>query len=786
MTLETGASWVGDSNLVNFVGLSSNLAPIPEMFEVPPGMPRSIFNDKYSRLKDPTDPTSFQSWGERLTEVVDGNFSLVYDDMEMARETTAYRQTLALAKKGLIPFSGRHLQHGDLNQGKRTGDLFCNCTASMLSYGVFELLMKGCGVGRDYSADICFVDWNNLPDCRFVLSREHPDYEPWIEAAEDARHKYDTESEAVRWFNVEDSAEGWAKVVMIMETAAFHKRNRDTMFVFDLSKVRKAGEPLKGQQNRPASGPKPFIMALHQVMSIKNAGMKPWKQALYIDHYLAACVVVGGVRRSARIAVKSWFDRDVIEFIDIKRGGHLWSANNSILVDVDFWQQAQSPAPSHARRVFDAAVASSYFDNTGEPGFFNADRINTDERNMDSITVETFLSPKFVQMFGGIHARTKEMIGYHLDKAKKKRFRFIPNPCGEIPLAVYGAYCNIGDLCLAYAGSLEETLVAAARLAEALVRVNTMDFMYQAEVQRTNRIGVSLTGIHEFAWRHFGLSFPDLVKYSVEQIQDYSKLAQDEPYSFDGKHMQVTRFWLFIDKLRQQVEEAANKMSERLGLPHPSTYTCIKPSGTISKVMFCTEGAHLAASLYYIRWIMQAANTKTVQDHIARGYPVKDVSKHYNDTVVIGFPTKQPIVEMMPADLVVTAPEASFEDQFRWLQLLEAFWLGPDRRNAQISYTLKYDPKVVTYDRYVEYILKYQPTVRCVSLMPQIDKSAYEYVPEEVIDAETYYSLMGRIKAPVTAELYDNEALTCEGGACPIEPNLVHTQFAVSTGGGSI
>ena len=42
-------------------------------FVVPDGMARSIFENKYSRRKD---DGTMQTWAERVTEVVEGNFSL--------------------------------------------------------------------------------------------------------------------------------------------------------------------------------------------------------------------------------------------------------------------------------------------------------------------------------------------------------------------------------------------------------------------------------------------------------------------------------------------------------------------------------------------------------------------------------------------------------------------------------------------------------------------------------------------------------------------------------------
>lgn len=111
-------------------------------FVVPEGMPRAVFEAKYSRKKP---DGSFQTWAERTTEVVKGNCAL--------HPTGAddYERLLALTKKGVIAWAGRHLQQGDLDQTNKQMEIFTNCSTAMASFIKFWLLMKGSGVGR------CFV-----------------------------------------------------------------------------------------------------------------------------------------------------------------------------------------------------------------------------------------------------------------------------------------------------------------------------------------------------------------------------------------------------------------------------------------------------------------------------------------------------------------------------------------------------------------------------------------------------------------------------------------------------
>jgi adenosylcobalamin-dependent ribonucleoside-triphosphate reductase len=749
-------------------------------FVVPSGMARAVFQNKYSRRK--ADGT-FQTFVERIEDVMLGNFSLHPAwQSQPPQLVEEYNAALALGRAGVLATSGRHLQHGDSNQPSKIMELFTNCSSAMFSFMKFRLLLRGSGVGRDYSSASCRVDWDHMPNVRLVLDASHPDFyvktipdnpdasdayvstpHGFIETLRDARHKYDSESENVRWFTVEDSREGWSKVIEILETAAWQSKHKDKLFIFDFSQVRCKGTPIVGLQGRPASGPIPLMEAIASILSLKGTGMKPWKQALYIDHYLAACVHLGGARRAARMATKSWRDRDVIEFIDIKRGGFLWSSNNSILVDQEFWQQARQPQHTHARRVFEAASNAAYFDDTGEPGFINVDLLVDNRDGLERVTGATCID---TTIYKDLHPRTKDMIENVLAHVKTQKYLFIVNPCGEIELAIYGGYCLVADTNLSVVRDVETAKKAVGLIARFLIRTNLMLCEYSAEVIRTNRIGTSLIGIHEFAWNVFGLTFYDMIAY-------YDVVFGN---ATDAGSIKAAAFWNTIADMRDEAELQANLLSDELGLVHPHTNTTIKPGGTVGKVFNCTEGAHLPALAYYLRWVQYKKDDPDLVDLIRRGYPVKDVSHRYPEQMVVGFPTKQPIVDLM-GDKVVTADDTTPEENFKWLRLLEHFWLGEIGRNNQISYTLKYDKTKVSYQDFMAMILQWQPQIRCCAVMPGSDwkktEEIYSYVPEQPISADDYHTLIQQIDRR-EQEAYDDIALQCAGGICPIEPDINH------------
>lgn len=761
-------------------------ASVNDDFVVPAGMPKEVFIDKYARKKP---DVSFQTWVERVSEVVEGNFTLdprlnpQAFAMEAQKARFEYHRdkelTHDLARRGLWVMSGRHLQHGDADQKSKIGDLFMNCTSALFTWAKFWLLMKGSGCSRSYDSDVHFVNWDYLPNCRFILSSQHPDYQDWIESAEEAAHKYDTESDDVRWFDVEDSAEGWAKVLMIMETAAFHKNNTDTTFIFNFTPVRANGEIIKGQQNRPASGPVPLIKALQKVMAIKGLGWKPWKQALFIDHYCSDCIRLGGVRRSARLSCKSWRDKDIIEYIDIKRGGWLWTSNNSIAVDAEFWEQALDPRPSHARRVYEAAISAAFYDQTGEPGFVNVDQITWSNAGADKITVDTYMGDRVKAMFGEIHEKTMEMVDYTLEKAKKKKYPFLPNPCGEEVMAVWGSYCAVGDACLAYAKTTKDAIDAVRMVTQALMRVNLMEFLYTSEVTRTNRIGVSLIGVFEFMWEHFGISIKDAVFHDQTYAKKYPERFAALGADTRGR---IKEFWSFLSVLENAVDDEATRLANEWGVEKPHTMTCMKPGGTVPKPLNCTEAANPPAMPHYMRWVQFRQDHPGLQAFADRGYPVRDISKSevrvndqgqeytvngYPNTCIVGFPTKMRIADIMGENLV-TANDLHLDDYFAWLRLLETHWLGGPGKNAQISITIKYDPKKIGFQEFMQTMLEQQKTIRCAAVMPQEDTSSYIYVPEQRISKDEYETFMAGIDK-AEREAVEQASMGCVGDRCGLD-----------------
>ncbi|MBT3249589.1 MAG: ribonucleoside-diphosphate reductase [Candidatus Pacebacteria bacterium] len=711
------------------------------------GLGKAVARRTYlRRLTNPkTNRERWEKWSEIAERVALGNSMLITGDKKYQK--SEYKVLRKHISNGSLLMSGRHLQHGDDTQPGRNMEVFTNCSTAASSFVLFYLLMNGSGVGRAYDDDMCVVDWDNMPNVRCVIDDQHADF-VWgeDESVNDARHKYGEANDHVHWFEVPDSREGWAEAVEMVEIMAYEKKYRDDLLIIDFSKVRGKGEPIRGMQNRPSSGPRPLMQAIAKVASIKGAGMSLWKQAMFADHYLAECVLVGGARRSARIATKQWTDPEVFEFIKIKKGGFLWSANNSITIDEKFWRQRTK----HSQKVLDAIIKAQYEDGTGEPGLINQHKLVQNDDGLEDYSDGEYTgSDKYRPM-----DRTKKLLIHVARNANAKPYTQIPNPCGEISLNMLGGYCVIADVVPYFAPSIDAAEEAFRAATRALIRVNTMDALYDREVKRTNRIGVGMTGIHEFAWNQFGFGFKDLV---------------DEEKSQD--------FWQTLARFKRAVDEEASEYSKKLKVNVPHTNTTIKPSGTVSKLFALSEGAHLPSMREYIRWVQYRSDDPQVKKYKEKGYPVKEL-KSYKGSTAIGFPTQPLICRLDMGDKLLTASEATPEEQYKWLMLLEKYWLrGIDEDGQplaidtgnQVSYTLKYNPDKVTFKEYSEMLKKYQSLVRVCSVMPQQELTAYEYQPEEPVTTSQFMKVLDEIEKDETImEDIDYEHLKCESGACPI------------------
>jgi ribonucleoside-triphosphate reductase (formate) len=207
--------------------------------------------------------------------------------------------------------------------------------------------------------------------------------------------------------------------------------------------------------------------------------------------------------------------------------------------------------------------------------------------------------------------------------------------------------------------------------------------------------------------------------------------------------------------------------------------TTVKPSGTISKLFGLTEGAHLPARAQYLRWVQfkgtrdpagewAPGSDPLLAEYEERGYPLREL-RSFPGMSIVGFPTVPLIMRLGLADRLVTAPEASPAQQYRWLRLLERHWIGESQGN-QVSYTLKLCTDRHDLAEFREIVLREQPEVRCCAVLPTRpeDGLGYEYLPEEEVSADEFAALVAGIDMRDAREAVDLVHLQCASSLCPL------------------
>ena len=662
-----------------------------------------------------------EDFGRVADRVAAGNIALLGDAMgeDAQQEQGFLRNAIAC---GALLTAGRHLVRGDPSQPEQPMEFFVNCATAAASFTCFYLLLCGAGVGRAYDDALCLVDWRRAPRLFFKLAPDHADFAAATPVQRTAMAE--SKPDNARHFIIPDSREGWAEALEILEAMA-HAGQADQALVLDFSTIRPNGQPIRGLGGRPAPGPLPLLstfLALRTEVIAVAQPMPRWEQAVRVDDIMAQAVLYCGTRRAARMAAKTWRDADAPRFAaGLALPGHAGAAY-ALLVNADFWARlgphakADDPATRHARAVFEAASAAIH--QRGEPGFINADHlVHTTLPDPDT----RFGSARFPMTQG---AALVSDIAIH---ARGADFPAITNPCGEVALPITGGFCVVADVAPLLAcpipleeispGALPDDIAEAwdARVAEAirlgvrfLIRINRMQGIYDAEIRASNRIGIGLTGIFEWAWLRFGLRFEALMVPGGRRD-----------------------FWRALARLSASAKREARDYAEALGMATPATVTTVKPAGTTSLLFGLSTGAHPPAAAQFLRWV-RYEDAKAASALAAVGYPTRQVQS----ASLVGFPTEALLARLGQVAGLITSGEMSLAAQYRWISLLERHWIGAQQGN-QVSCTLNFDADEISLADLRKLLRRHQPKLRAAALMPRRAACgiATTAMPEEAISA---------------------------------------------------
>jgi ribonucleoside-triphosphate reductase len=309
------------------------------------------------------------------------------------------------------------------------------------------------------------------------------------------------------------------------------------------------------------------------------------------------------------------------------------------------------------------------------------------------------------------------------------------NPCVEILLG-NKSFCNLFETDLGKfkrdGSGLHRAIYLAARANYRQTCVDLRDGILQEAWHLNNEFlrlcGVGLTGIAKR---------PDLTAYDYKYLE-------------------------------RRATSGAYSMADELNLPRPKNVTCVKPSGTLSKIMDTTEGVHKPLGKYIFNNVQFSKHDKLVDLLRTAGY---NVFNHPTDDtgVLVTLPVKYDDVPFHKVDGKEVNLESAV-DQLNRYKLLQDNWT-----NQNTSVTISYHPTEINdiiewllanWDCYVgvSFIYRNDPTKTAKDL-------GYLYLPQEVVTEEiydAYVARLGEIDLNLANSLEEVIGEECSTGACPI------------------
>ena len=261
---------------------------------------------------------------------------------------------------------------------------------------------------------------------------------------------------------VEDSKEGWTDLVRTILNAYIGRGKRPVQV--DYAKIRPLGAPIK-TFGGIAPGPGPLMECIDNIDKIlapRDGHTISSSDITDLMNVIGKCVVSGGVRRTAELALGEPDDEEYLQLKDHKKhpekmNAWRWASNNSVIAKegMDYMRAGQQTAMN------------------GEPGYFWLEN-------------------------AGAYGRLKDGAN-HLDAKVAGT-----NPCAEQSLESY-EICNLVETFPSRHESLEEylrTLKFAYLYAKTVTLIPTHNERTNAIMLRNRRIGLSQSGIVESFARH--------------------------------------------------------------------------------------------------------------------------------------------------------------------------------------------------------------------------------------------------------------------------------------------
>jgi ribonucleoside-triphosphate reductase len=473
---------------------------------------------------------------------------------------------------------------------------------------------------------------------------------------------------------IPDSREGWVDSVKLL-LESYLMPNKESLY-FDYSLIRPRGALIK-TFGGTAPGPKPLIRLhtmLRKILDNRQGEYLSDVDISDIANLIGDCVVSGNVRRSALLA---YGRKESENFLNLK--------NKEVFPD---------------RNSYDP----------GSPGW----------AYMSNNSVRAFVGDDLSSVIPGIMSNGEPGIiwedvtkayGRLADPPDNKDWRFAGyNPCVEQPLES-GEMCTLADIHLSKIDDeteLTRALKYAYLYAKTVTLLPTHVPKTNAIMQRNRRIGVSMSGIADFADNHTRNTLRDWFDEGYHTLKDYDRIY-----------------------------------SEWLGIRESIKLTTVKPTGTTSLLVGESPGGHWSpGGAYFNRAMRLDADHPIVPMLRDAGYTIEPASESPDTTVVVYFPIKSGAKRSEKEVSIFEKANIAVEAQKWW-------------SDNGVSVTISFDAK--TEAEHVPTVLAmYDGQLKAVSFLP-MGNEVYLQQPYTNISQEQYANAQGQLMKIDMSVLYDSE-----------------------------
>ena len=435
------------------------------------GLGELVYMRTYSRIKD---DGKNERWYETVRRVVEGTYTMQMNWIDehqlgwnawQAQRSAQEMYDRIFYMKFLPPGRGLWAMGTPITEEKNLYAALNNCAF------VSTKTLK-----QDYSTPFCF-----LMDASMLGVGVGFD----VKGAGEVMIKLPNPNRGIEEYVIPDNREGWVESLKLLLESYFHG---SAEVQFDYSKIRPAGEPIKGFGG-VSSGHEPLQEIHEEIRKVLNKNVEnPISTTAIVDimNLIGKCVVAGNVRRTAEIVFGSSVDDEYLDLKNYKvnpdREQYGWTSNNSIFAELGM------DYTDVCKRITD----------NGEPGFAWLENMRTFSRMQN----------------GGDNKDHRVMGG---------------NPCLEQSLESYELCCLVETFPNSHESldDYKKTLKYAYLYAKTVTLGKTHWPDTNRVMLRNRRIGCSVSGVAQFITNHGMEDLRKWLEKGYKTIQEWDKMYSD-------------------------------------------------------------------------------------------------------------------------------------------------------------------------------------------------------------------------------------------------------------------